>query len=55
VSFLRSEETFGSVERLTRQMAVDVQDARRKLAQKKIKETLYTFCASHYSPATKQR
>ena len=54
IKHLRPEATFGSVEQLMRQMAIDVLNTRHALAQKKLKESLYTFCASHYSPSAKQ-
>ncbi len=57
VARLRPEKTFGSTAELAGQLADDVRAARRMLAQKNgqknIKESLYTFCATHYSPATK--
>lgn len=55
VRLLRPEKTFRSVEQLTRQMSRDVLNARGVLARKKLKESLYTFCASYYSPPAQEK
>ena len=50
---LRGERRFSSLADLQRQIARDVRSATRRMAAKNVKETLYTFCGSHYSPAQK--
>ena len=51
VERLRDERRFGSETALRRQIAADVLRARSLLAEKKLKESLYSLCGPHYIDA----